>query len=80
MNGSAEVHNLPLALACNTKIGYYIQLNIARNSNFDVEDLPSDFKIIKNNGKSIFLMTEYLMYEGKKCKELGDEIHVMSNV
>lgn len=80
MNKLSVVHTLPLSLGCNAKFGYYIQMAVPRQAKFDISILPKELKVVKQTGSTIFITTEELEIAGQRCRDIGKEIHIMSNM
>ena len=76
----SEQYNLPLSLGCNATLGYHIQMESPRRTNFKLSDIPDAFIEVHKKRSTIFMTTPYLHVLSKHCKDACEELHVMSNV
>lgn len=75
-----SLHCLKLTLGFNSKIGFFLQMNFPKHVNVDELNLPGLFSILYKKNSTLFIITEQLMVDGQRCKDICDEIHIMSNV
>ncbi|NP_001153243.1 mutS homolog 4 [Nasonia vitripennis] len=73
-------YSLCFTLNCNNNLGYYMDLNTQHNSSLQKYDLPKDIILIKKQQYNLLLTTEQLLIYSNKCKEICEEIHIISNV
>uniref|UniRef100_A0ABD2XKE2 DNA mismatch repair proteins mutS family domain-containing protein n=1 Tax=Trichogramma kaykai TaxID=54128 RepID=A0ABD2XKE2_9HYME len=73
-------YSLPLALGCNKKYGYHIQMKSNVQKKLDFSKISKIFTILKENDVSVIMTTKKLMVDNQTCKEICEEICIISNV
>ena len=80
VNALCHKYSLQLTLACNAVSGYFMQLKISQKFKFTLNNLPNCFILLGKKCNVVFVTTEQLIVDSQKCKEICEEIHVMSNM
>lgn len=75
-----EKYRVPMILGCNSSIGYYVQINLARTRNINSTILTTDFILLRRTKNTAFVTTDELIMDNQKCQEICEEIHIISNV
>jgi hypothetical protein len=57
-----------------------MQMNLSETLIYNIWNIPKIFIILKQKGHMLFITTEKLLVDSQKCKEICNEIHIMSNV
>ncbi|KAK0080676.1 hypothetical protein PV326_008033 [Microctonus aethiopoides] len=74
-----QKYNFPLSLGCNVTLGYHIQMDVQRNHNIKIADIPKEFIQPRKLKNSILMTTEPLVVLSQHCRDACDELHVLSN-